>query len=119
VRSASQTLADDEARQKSERPQGRKAGGRFAFRLQPARPIGLDLFGQESFRFLIDEPTGCAALTPERMLIGLFKDRKAATLAILFHPRHGQDRKANRLMAARSVTSKESPDAENVGADNQ
>jgi hypothetical protein len=36
--------------------------------------------------FVIDDPTGCAALTPERMLIGLFPDRKAATLAILIHP---------------------------------
>lgn len=38
--------------------------------------------GQLVRGFLIDEPRQCAALTPDRFLIGLFPDRKAATQAI-------------------------------------
>jgi hypothetical protein len=33
--------------------------------------------------FLVDEPRQCAALTPDRFLIGLYPDRKAATHAII------------------------------------
>jgi hypothetical protein len=42
--------------------------------------------GRTLLGFVIDEPGQCAALAPERALIGLFPDRKAATLAILLHP---------------------------------
>lgn len=41
--------------------------------------------GRTLIGFLIDEPQQCAALTPDRFLIGLFPDRKAASHAIITH----------------------------------
>jgi hypothetical protein len=42
--------------------------------------------GRNLLGFIIDEPSGCVALTPDRALIGIFRDRQAARLAILLHP---------------------------------
>ncbi|MDI4231432.1 hypothetical protein OZ411_01215 [Bradyrhizobium sp. Arg237L] len=41
--------------------------------------------GQRLLGFLVDEPRQVAALTSDRMLIGLFPDRRAATRAIQTH----------------------------------
>ncbi|KIZ41443.1 MULTISPECIES: hypothetical protein [Rhodopseudomonas] len=39
--------------------------------------------GRTLLGFLVDERSQCAALTPDRFLIGLYPDRKAATHAII------------------------------------
>jgi hypothetical protein len=41
--------------------------------------------GRTLIGLLIDEPKQCAALSPDRFLIGLFPDRKSATHAIQIH----------------------------------
>lgn len=43
--------------------------------------------GRTLIGLLIDEPNQCAALSPDRFLIGLFPDRKAACHAIILHHR--------------------------------
>jgi hypothetical protein len=43
--------------------------------------------GRTLLGFIVDEPGHTAALAPDRTLIGLFSDRRQATLAILIHPR--------------------------------
>jgi len=43
--------------------------------------------GRTLLGFVIDEPGHTVALTPSRELIGLFPDRRAATLAILLEQR--------------------------------
>lgn len=39
--------------------------------------------GRNLLGYLVDEPRQCAALTADRLLIGLYPDRKAATHAII------------------------------------
>jgi hypothetical protein len=43
--------------------------------------------GRRHLGFIIDESGQCAALTPERALIGTFPNRRSAFLAILVEPR--------------------------------
>jgi hypothetical protein len=43
--------------------------------------------GRTLLGYLVDGDRECTALTPERELIGLFPDRKSATIAILFERR--------------------------------
>jgi hypothetical protein len=72
---------------------GRISGGGFADRKISGCARGKDYSKSESdasvydgrtlLGFLIDEPNQCAALTPDRFLIGLFPDRRAASHAII------------------------------------